>query len=53
MARATPTERNQWDELVATGSLVPARTVGPLPFVPVESNVSLADTLSDLRCDRP
>lgn len=43
---------SRWDELVANGTITPPRAHGTLPFEPVDSDQSAADTLDALRADR-
>ena len=43
---------SQWDELVANGTITPPTARGRLPFDAVESDVSTAEILADLRRDR-
>ncbi|GAB3614444.1 type II toxin-antitoxin system Phd/YefM family antitoxin [Humibacter ginsengisoli] len=42
---------SRWEELVAAGKVRLATKSGPLPFVPVRSDVSSQEILDDIRRD--
>lgn len=52
VAELAPPAASQWDELVANGTVTLPTAHGPLPFDPVEADVSTAEILADLRRDR-
>lgn len=51
VAELAPPSASRWDDAVASGAVDPPRAHGPLPFEAVESEVSTADMLTDLRND--
>lgn len=52
VAELAPPAASVWDELIASRAVTPARTRGALPFEPVSSEASVAETLAELRSER-